>query len=361
MTTRRNFIAALGGAIVSGQATRTPALQRRASPAPARTGPASARVQALQSVAAVPPDIVGAFRYPISFQQASSGQFFVLDRLGHVVYGIDRDLTGAWKIVQIGQEAGRVLEPTGFAVAPNGTFVVADRPRAVERIQVFGSGGALLNGFTLPGRAPETVTLDGVVLNGVGSLQYSGRSIFMSQPETGALVSEYTLQGTIVRTFGTLRPTGQEADPDVHQALNTGLPLVNPRGGFCFVFTAGVPMFRKLDEAGRLVFERHIEGLELDPVIQALPNKWPRRRATDGDTTIPVVRPVIRTAAIDATGNLWVAFASVPVTYVYDPSGERVRVVQFRGAGPISPSSLFFAPDGRLLVAPGCYIFESKN
>ena len=274
------------------------------------------------------------------------------------MYGIDRDLTTTWKIVQIGQETGRVLDPTGFSVAPNGTFVVADRPRALERVQVFGSGGALLNGFTLPGRAFESVTLEGIVLNGVASLQYSGRSVFISQPETGALASEYTVQGAVVRTFGTLRPTGQESDREVHLALNTGLPLVNPRGGFFFVFQAGVPMFRRLNDAGELTFERHVEGPELDILIQGLPTTWPKRKATGGEQLVPVLRPVIRTAAVDPSGNLWIAFAGVPYTYVYDAQGERIRVVQFRGAGVIAPSGLFFAPDGRLLVAPGCYIFQ---
>jgi hypothetical protein len=309
-------------------------------------------------VAAVPAEIVGAFREPSAFQQAETGQYYVLDRLGHVVYGIDRDLTTAWKIVQIGQEAGRVLDPTGFSVAANGTFVVADRPRALERVQLFGSGGALLNGFTIPGRAAESVTLEGVVLNGIASLKYSGRSIFINQPETGALVSEYTVQGVIVRTFGTLRRTGHEADTEVHHALNTGLPLVNPRGGFYFVFQAGVPMFRKLDGSGALVFERHIEGPEIDPIIQGLPTTWPRRRSAGSERSIPVVRPAVRTAAVDDSGQLWVAFAGVPYTYVYDTQGERTRVVQFKGAGILNPAGLFFSPDGRLLVAPGCYIFK---
>jgi len=40
------------------------------------------------------------------------------------------------------------------------------------------------------------------------------------------------------------------------------------------------------------------------------------------------------------------SLAGIPFTYVYDPTGERIRVVQFRGAGLISPSGLFFAPDG---------------
>ncbi len=355
--TRREFIAVLGTAGLAASADAAVTARQRPQ-APSRALRASTRIQVLQSVAAAPPEIVGAYRDPVAFQQAASGQYFVLDRLGHAIYGIDRDLTTTWKIVQIGQEAGRLLEPTALSLAPNGTFVVADRPRLLERVQVFGSGGALLNGFTLPGRAAETVTIDGVVLNGIGSLQYGGRSVFINQPETGSLASEYTLQGAAVRTFGTLRGTGQESDPDVHHALNTGLPLINPRGGFYFVFQAGLPMFRRLNDAGALVFERHIEGPELDPIIQALPTTWPRRKAGSGSQLIPVVHPVIRTAAVDPSGNLWAALANGPFTYVYDAQGERTRVVQFRGAGILNPSSLCFTPDGRLLVTPGCYIFQ---
>jgi hypothetical protein len=32
----------------------------------------------------------------------------------------------------------------------------------------------------------------------------------------------------------------------------------------------------------------------------------------------------------------------VPFTYVYNTDGDKVRTVQFTGAGPISPTSLFF-------------------
>ena len=47
----------------------------------------------------------------------------------------------------------------------------------------------------------------------------------------------------------------------------------------------------------------------------------------------------------------------VPVTYVYDGDGEKVRTVQFRGAGVVAPSSLSFTAAGRLLITPGCYQF----
>ena len=49
----------------------------------------------------------------------------------------------------------------------------------------------------------------------------------------------------------------------------------------------------------------------------------------------------------------------MPFTYVYDPTGEKIRTVTFSGAGQLAPTSLFFGNDGRLLITPGCYIFDA--
>jgi hypothetical protein len=43
---------------------------------------------------------------------------------------------------------------------------------------------------------------------------------------------------------------------------------------------------------------------------------------------------------------------------VYDATGDKVRTVQFRGASELTPNSLFFTKDGRVLVTPGCYEFK---
>jgi hypothetical protein len=314
------------------------------------------RVEVLTSVGGLPPDIVGAYRDPAVFQQVASGQYLVFDRRAHAVFGVDAAATTTWKLVDIGQEPGRVLDPSAFDAEPGGSFVVADAPGGRERIQIFAAGGRRLGGFTLPGRSAPRVTLDNLVLSGIGSLQYTGASVLMSQPETGALMTEFGLGGTPTRSIGALRRTGHEADSDVHLALNTGLPLVNPRGGFYFVFQAGVPMFRKYDANGRLVFERHIEGVELDQAIAGLPTVWPRRPGDGREANLPLVTPMVRTAAVDGQGHLWVVLVQ-PFSYVYDGDGNKTRVVQFRAAGPLAPSSLFFAASGRLLAAPGCFEF----
>ena len=310
----------------------------------------------VRPIDAIPADIAGRFREPAGFQASASGQYYVFDRRGHTVYAIDAPPTSAWELVKLGFEPGRILEATAFSVASGGTFVVADAPNNRERIQIFTPVGFRIGGFSLRGRLRPRVTFDNLVVGGIGSLQYTGTSILMSQPENRALMSEYTLAGDINRLMGTLRPTGHEDDPELHLALNTGLPLVDPTGGFFFVFQTGEPMFRKYDKAGQLVFERRIQGREIDDFVSHLPTTWPRRQTSEGE--LPFVSPTIRTAAVDPKGRLWISFA-VPYTYVFDRDGDRIRTVQFRGSGIVTPTSLFFDRKDRLLVTPGLYVFPA--
>jgi hypothetical protein len=193
------------------------------------------RPDVVRSVGAVPPHLAGRFREAVGFQQAASGQYFIFDRRLHVVFGIDEGQTSAWEIVHIGGEPGRIINPTAFSVEPGGTFVVADAPNNQARIQIFSPAGFRIGGFMLPGRAKMRVVFEHTFVGGIGTLQYTGTSILMSQPETGALITEYL--------------------------------------------------------------------------------------------------------------------------YVFDSDGDKVRAVQFRGAGPIAPTSLFFGSKGRLLVTPGLYEF----
>jgi len=312
-------------------------------------------VEVLRSTGGLPAHIAGSFQRPIGFQQADNGQYFVFDRRAHAVYAVAGDAVK--KIIEVGAEAGRVLDPSAFDIDPaDGTFVIGDAPFDGARIQTFTASGGRLGGFALPGRHMPRVTMDSFVLGGIGSIQFTGSTILINHPEQGSLITELALNGTPQRVFGELRPTGQ-ADPGVHLALNSGFPLVDPTGGFYFVFSAGLPVFRKYDAQGRLVYERHIEGPELDDYLRTMPTAWPKRQVEKN--LLPIVPAAIRTAAVDRTGRLWVALTS-PFTYVYDRSGDKIRTVQFKGADVLSPNSLFFTKDGRVLVTPGCYIFQVR-
>ncbi len=318
---------------------------------------AALRVETLRSTGSLPPHIVGSYEDAIDFQQDASGTYFVFDRRGHTVHTVDANKTSTRKILEIGQEDGRVIQPTGFDIATDGRFVIADVPRAQQRVQTFDRSGKLLTGFFLPGTPAARVILGTLMLNGAGSVQHTGSTLLISHPESGALFTEYSPGGYAQRSIGRLRTTGFEDDREVHIAMNAGLPLVDPTGGFYYVFITGRPIFRKYSDSGALVFERHIEGRELDDVLASQPTRWPRRRVQDRE--VPLVTPVIRTAGVSPTGELWVSLG-VPFTYVYNSDGDKVRTVQFTAAGLISPTSLFFSRTGKLLVTPGCYEFDPK-
>jgi hypothetical protein len=312
-------------------------------------------VEILQSLGGLPPHIVGTFEEPIAFAQAAGGTYYVFDRRGHSVHAVDAARSKTWKVVDIGGEEGRIIQPTGFDMTADGRFVVADVPRAQQRLQTFGPEGARLSGFFLPGQPAARIIVGNLMLNGAGSVQHTGGSLLLSHPESGALFTEYSIGGYAWRSIGSLRPTAYEADRALHIAMNAGLPLVDPTGGFYYVFITGTPMFRKYDAAGNVVFERYIQGRELDDYLAVQPNRWPRGRVQDRE--VPFVTPVIRAASVDPRGRLWISLG-VPYTYVYDAQGDKARTVQFRAAGIISPTSLSFTPKGRLLVTPGCYEFD---
>jgi len=345
----RGFTAAalaplLTAALLAGDA------QRASGPAAA-----AARITTLAPVAALPAHIAGSFQELTSCQQSASGEYFIFDRRAHSVYVATPRLDAARKLIEIGAEPGRVLDPSAFDLASDGTFLVADAPGGNPRVQIFLSTGSTLRGFRLPGRPVPRITLRNLVLSGLAAIEYTGRSLFISQPENGALITEYAADGQPRRSFGALRATAHENEPDVHLAMNSGLVIANPPGGFYFVFLSGVPQFRKYDDAGNVVFERHLEDVELDPFIQGLPTTWKRQKTDEGE--IPLVLPSVLAAAADRSGNLWMSTAA-GVTIVYDAHGDKLRVVRFRAAGMISPTAMSFTSEGRLLVAPGCYAFS---
>lgn len=317
--------------------------------------------ETLEAVGALPAHLTVQFEDPIGFVQSKGGEYFVLDRRGHSVYAVNTKQTSMRRVLHIGFEQGKVLEPGAFGVSSDDIFAVSDAPYGRERIQYFGLDGLFLGGFYLESRVAPRVVAGSLILNGVGSMHFAGKTFLVNRPETGALISEFDIQGKPLRQIGALRPTGHESDKEVHLALNTGMALPDPAGGFYFVFQTGIPMLRKYDASGRFVFERHIEGPELDADIQKLPTVWPRRSAATalGAIVYPVVDLMVRTAAVDPDGRLWISLKA-PFTYVYDANGEKRRTLQFHAAGIVSPASLAFAKGDRVLVTPGCYEFSAK-
>jgi hypothetical protein len=293
----------------------------------------------------------------IGYAETGTGESLVLDRRSHVVWAVDAKRVTWRKVVLAGQKLGQVEFPTALAVGPDDQFVVADVSQGADRLQWFDLAGHMTGAFWLPDRhAPPMIVLS-VIFNGIGALHFARDSFYVGYPFRGSLISEVDLKGLTVRQIGLQRPTGQESDPELHVALNLGIVAADPTGGFYYVFQTGEPLFRKYDAGGHLVFERHIEGVEIDEKIRAIPDVWPKPADRKG---IPFLEPMVRAAAVDRAGRLWISIQT-GFTYVYDRRGDKIRTVQFDAGGVVAPSSFFFTADGRLLVAPGCYEFTVKE
>lgn len=319
--------------------------------------PASA-IEVITATGGLPPNIVGQFREAAAFVQADDGRYIVYDRRAQTVYAVDAGKRQLSKLIVIGPSDGEILRPLAFAASRRRTLLILDNPGEYERVQVFHDTGTPLGVFR---RFPDTgdalhLNVDAMLSSGLGTVSAIDTDILTQSPDGKSLISQYEPSGTMTRRIGRLRPTGHENDRELHLAMNSGIPLAAPDGSVYFVFTAGIPMFRKYSPNGELVYERHIEGPELDTTLQTLPTTWPKR--TVKNIEFPMVASTVATAAIDPQGRLWVSLTA-PFTYVYDTDGNKMRTVQFRGAGVLSPRQLFFTKDGRILAAPGCYEFPA--
>jgi hypothetical protein len=319
-------------------------------------------VESLVPVRSLPQAIAVQFDRTRACAEMSTGDLLVLDVGAHTLFLVNANRPAVRRLLAPGPEWGHVLKPTALALGAGDVFAVADAPGQYDRIQSFSPSGAPLGRFFPPSvfaASSIRLSIGPLTLNGVGTMQFTGKTFLLTAPSTGALMMEVQADGNPLRSIGALRPTGQEADRRLHLVLNAGLPLIDPSGGFYFVFQAGLPMFRKYDAAGTLMFERHIEGAELDGTLRAMPTSWPAR--SEADPATPYAPPSVSAAAVDQQGRLWVSL-TVPFTYVYDPTGDKVRVVQFKDehGAVIAPASLAFTGSNRVILAPGCAEYSSK-
>ena len=194
-------------------------------------------------------------------------------------------------------------------------------------------------------------------MSGIASIQFTEPTLLISQPERRHALHRILIVRICVphvravarhRTrTGSRRPPGAERRPAARRSDRRLFLRVSRR-------PPDVPEMRSRRP---LVYERHIEGPEIDRYLAAQPTRWPTRRVDDRElprSRPPCVRlPWMRVGLSDfADGTLHPMCTTLRVT--------SAEVIQFSAAGVISPTSLFFTKDGRLLVTPGCYEFDPR-
>ena len=194
-----------------------------------------------------------------------------------------------------------------------------------------------------------------MVVSGIASIQFTGSSILISQPENGALVTEYAASGREGRSFGELRATGHEADRDLHLALNSGIPLVDPSAGSSSCSTPAFRCFANTTAMAACVFERRMQGAETDRIIERLPAQWPRR---DGELR---GRALDRARRGRRSPRQPVGLASsIPTRTSSIRRATRFGRCSSAASTSIAPTGLFFTANDRLLVTPGLFEFDPR-
>src|SRR5262245_46060286 len=94
-------------------------------------------VEILTATGGLPAHIAGQFTDAIGFAETTTGESLVLDRREHTVYAVDRAKSSVRKLIVIGFEEGKVLQPGVLALSKDDVFAVADAPNGLERIQYF--------------------------------------------------------------------------------------------------------------------------------------------------------------------------------------------------------------------------------
>src|SRR3954447_26951845 len=125
----------------------------------------AAQVEERASTGALPAHAAGVFEEIAACHLSTTGTYLVFDRRAHAVYTFAQGSDTPQKIVQIGSETGRIIRPTAFDSAPDGTFVVADVPGDQRRLQFFTSAGTALGGFTMAGRPVPLITVGNMTVS----------------------------------------------------------------------------------------------------------------------------------------------------------------------------------------------------
>src|SRR5262245_7877208 len=124
-------------------------------------------IETLTAVAALPAHIAGSFQELSSCQQTAGGDYFIFDRRSHAVFVAPAGFESARKLITIGAEPGRLLDPSAFDLASDESFVVTDAPGGQPRVQVFLNTGSTVSVFRIPGGGLPRITFGNLVLGGL--------------------------------------------------------------------------------------------------------------------------------------------------------------------------------------------------
>lgn len=244
-------------------------------------------------------------------------RYYISDARANRVLVVNDKMQAEKSIGRIGSGPGELIHPGNIGVAGDGTLFVHDGGN--ERIERFSVNGDYLGEFPVG-------TYEGFGVS-------NAKEIYLGQPENGSLVTVYSETGERLRSFGKLKKFSevygrQYADKDeLYRVAVNRVRLFVDRAGNVYVSFMLAPIIQKYDSTGALLFERRLEGEEIDDLTDILLNNTHfKYLSTSKDglearfiTLDPVVEP--------ATGNIYVLLPS-GLIYVADSEGRKLSLLR---------------------------------
>ena len=238
------------------------------------------------------------------------GRYYVSDRSLNSVLVFNDKFEFKTAFGSIGSGPGKLFHPGSIAVSPDGIVFVQDGGNL--RVESFRTNGAFIGEF-------HTEPFMGFAAG-------AGGTVYLGQPEKGALVSVYSSDGKFLRSFGKLKEYSDVFGPstaNLNQQFSKGTNRVRislKRNGNILVNFVLVPILQEYTPQGKLVFESRLVGPEIDELT-----------STTGHLTMSMdgfVEHVIALEAIERpNGEINVVLIDGSI-YVADSKGQRLRVLQ---------------------------------
>lgn len=270
------------------------------------------------------------------------GKYFLTDIAGNRLLVVKNNMEVEREFGRIGSAPGRLFHPGYLDIGGDGTVFVEDGGN--ERIVKFDQKGHYAGEFRM--NAFQGMAVD------------TQNQLYVGQPEEGNLITVYSSTGTKLRSFGQLKKYSEiygEANRDKDVAYKTALNrvrLATDKDGNLYVSFMIVPLIQKYSPDGTLVFERRLEGLELDQLMEAIQKRRFIATKVDGvDVRIIALDPVID----PANGNIMVPLVDGSI-YVADRDGNKLSLLRpawtSRGDGTFYPFIAGLGANGEFMVTP---------
>lgn len=262
-----------------------------------------------------------------------NGLYYVSERRRHSVIVLNEHFEIQKEIGGIGSAPGRLFRPGAIDVSDDGIIYVQDGGN--ERIQTFSIDGTYLAAFNTE---PY-----------MGFAAGTGGEIYLGQPEKGGLISVYSREGKLLRSFGNLKVYSdlhgeefKDQDEEFSNGINRVRLSVDKDGNILVSFML-IPLIQKYTRQGQLIFEQRLEGPEIETLTQS-----PGGRLTmsmDG-----FAEEVIALEAVPRpNGEIGVVLTDRSI-YFADQNGKRLRVLHPHVESNFTPEMTGITPAGELMV-----------